>query len=46
MKVQNARSILFVDDTPANIDSARTLGWRAVLYRGRESLARVLAQTE
>ena len=46
MKVQNSRSILFVDDTPANIDQARTLGWRAVLYRGRESLARVLAQIE
>jgi len=46
MGVQNSRSILFVDDTPANIDAARPLGWRAVLYRGRESLARVLAQVE
>lgn len=46
MGVQNSRSILFVDDTPANIDAARPLGWRAVLYRGRESLARILAQVE
>jgi len=44
MGVQNSRSILFVDDTPANVDTARALGWRAVLYRGRESLARALAQ--
>lgn len=46
MGVQNSRSILFVDDSPANIDAARPLGWRAVLYRGRESLARMLAQVE
>jgi putative hydrolase of the HAD superfamily len=45
MGVQNSRSILFVDDTPANVDQARTLGWRSVLYRGRESLARVLSQS-
>jgi putative hydrolase of the HAD superfamily len=46
MGVQNSRSILFVDDTPANVDAARTLGWRSVLYRGRESLAKVLAQVD
>jgi putative hydrolase of the HAD superfamily len=46
MGVQNSRSILFVDDTPANVDGARALGWRSVLYRGRESLAKVLAQVE
>lgn len=46
MGVQNSRSILFVDDTPANIDAARALGWRSVLYRGRDSLARVLSQVE
>ncbi len=46
MGVQNSRSILFVDDTPANVDATRALGWRSVLYRGRESLTRVLAQVE
>jgi putative hydrolase of the HAD superfamily len=46
MGLQNSRAILFVDDTAANVDGARMAGWRAVLYRGRESLARVLAQTE
>ena len=46
MSVQNSRSILFVDDTPANVDAARTLGWRSVLYRGRASLANVLAQVD
>lgn len=46
MGVQNSRSILFVDDTPANIDAARALGWRSVLYRGRDSLAHVLSQVD
>lgn len=46
MGVQNARAILFVDDTAANVDGARVAGWRGVLYRGRQSLARVLAQAE
>ena len=46
MGVQNSRSILFVDDSPANVDAARALGWRSVLYRGRDSLARVLSSVE
>jgi len=46
MAVTAARAILFVDDRPANVDAARMCGWRAALYRGRESLARVLAQVE
>ena len=46
MGVTAARAILFVDDRPANVDGARMCGWRAALYRGRESLARVLAQVE
>ena len=46
MGVQNSRSILFVDDSPANVDAARALGWRSVLYRGRESLKGVLSQVE
>jgi putative hydrolase of the HAD superfamily len=46
MGVQNSRSILFVDDSPANVDGARALGWRAVLYRGRDSLNRVLSQVD
>ena len=46
MGVTAARAILFVDDRPANVDAARMCGWRAALYRGRESLARVLAQVE
>ena len=46
MGVTAARAILFVDDRPANVDGARMCGWRAALYRGRDSLARVLAQVE
>jgi putative hydrolase of the HAD superfamily len=46
MAVTAARSILFVDDRPANVDGARICGWRAALYRGRESLARILAHVE
>jgi len=42
MGVQAAQSILFVDDAAANVDAARACGWRAVLYRGPDSLARVL----
>jgi putative hydrolase of the HAD superfamily len=45
MGVRTARSILFIDDSPANVDAARSCGWRAVLYRGRESLAAVLERT-
>lgn len=44
MGVTVAQSILFVDDVPANVDGARMCGWRGVLYRGPESLARALAQ--
>src|SRR5216683_643899 len=43
MGVSAAQSILFVDDTAANVDGARTCGWRAMLYRGPETLARALA---
>jgi putative hydrolase of the HAD superfamily len=46
MGVRTARAILFIDDAPANVDAARSCGWRAVLYRGRESLAAVLEKTE
>lgn len=46
MGVTAARAILFIDDRPANVDGARMCGWRAALYRGRESLARVLAHGE
>ena len=42
MAVQAAQSILFVDDAAANVDAARACGWRAMLYRGPESLARAL----
>ena len=42
MGVAAAQSILFVDDTAANVDAARACGWRAMLYRGPESLARAL----
>jgi putative hydrolase of the HAD superfamily len=44
MGVAVAQSILFVDDSPANVDGARMAGWRAMLYRGPESLAAALAQ--
>ena len=46
MAVTAARAILFIDDRPANVDGARMCGWRAALYRGRESLARVLSHEE
>jgi putative hydrolase of the HAD superfamily len=44
MGVAAAQSILFVDDKAANVDGARMCGWRAMLYRGPESLAKALAQ--
>jgi len=43
MGVLVAQSILFVDDATANVDAARACGWRAMLYRGPESLSRALA---
>jgi putative hydrolase of the HAD superfamily len=42
MGVQAAQSILFVDDAATNVDAARACGWRSMLYRGPESLARAL----
>ncbi|MEI6202412.1 MAG: HAD-IA family hydrolase [Enhydrobacter sp.] len=42
MGVSVAQSILFVDDKAENVDGARMCGWRAMLYRGPESLARAL----
>ncbi|TAJ25937.1 MAG: hypothetical protein EPO67_19655 [Reyranella sp.] len=44
MGVAVAQSILFADDSAANVDGARMAGWRAMLYRGPESLARALEQ--
>jgi putative hydrolase of the HAD superfamily len=44
MGVAVAQSILFVDASPPNVDGARMCGWRAMLYRGPESLAKALAQ--
>ena len=43
MGVTVAQSILFVDDAAANVDGARMAGWRAMLYRGPESLEKALA---
>jgi len=43
MGVSVSQSILFVDDSTANVDGARMAGWRAMLYRDRESLGRALA---
>ena len=43
MGVTVAQSILFVDDKTSNVDGARMAGWRAMLYRGPESLERALA---
>ncbi len=43
MGVTAAQSILFVDDTAANVDGARMCGWRAMLYRGPASLSQALA---
>jgi putative hydrolase of the HAD superfamily len=43
MGVSAAQSILFVDDRAANVDGARMCGWRAMLYRGSDSLSRALA---
>jgi len=44
MGVTVAQSILFVDDKTSNVDGARMAGWRAMLYRGPESLERALAE--
>ena len=44
MGVTAAQSILFVDDTAANVDAARACGWRAMLYRGPDSLRDALAR--
>lgn len=44
MGVSAAQSILFVDDTAANVDAARACGWRAMLYRGPDSLREALAR--
>jgi putative hydrolase of the HAD superfamily len=44
MGVTVAQSILFVDDRAANVDGARMCGWRAMLYRGPESLSQALAR--
>ena len=43
MGVTVAQSILFVDDSAANVDAARACGWRAMLYRGPASLEQALA---
>lgn len=43
MGVTVAQSILFVDDSAANVDAARAAGWRAMLYRGPASLKQALA---
>ena len=43
MGVTAAQSILFVDDAAANVDGARMAGWRAMLYRGPETLSQALA---
>jgi putative hydrolase of the HAD superfamily len=43
MGVAAAQAILFVDDAAANVDAARACGWRAMLYRGPQSLALALA---
>ena len=43
MGVTVAQSILFVDDKASNVDGARMAGWRAMLYRGPESLEKALA---
>ncbi len=42
MGVTAAQAILFVDDRAENVDGARMAGWRAMLYRGHESLAQAL----
>ncbi len=44
MGVTAAHAILFVDDSAVNVDGARMCGWRAMLYRGPESLSRALAE--
>jgi putative hydrolase of the HAD superfamily len=42
MGVTAAQAILFVDDKAENVDGARMAGWRAMLYRGPESLKQAL----
>ena len=43
MGVNTARSIAFFDDATANVDGARTCGWRAYLYRDRSQIEQFLA---
>ncbi|MFC4120012.1 HAD family hydrolase [Nonomuraea zeae] len=38
--------ILFIDDSPANVDAARAAGWTAVRFRGAETLSQVLISTK
>lgn len=42
MGVTAGQSIFFVDDKAINIDGARMAGWRAMLYRGPQTLAQAL----
>jgi len=37
------RDIAFIDDSPANVEAGRALGWQAFLWTGERRLAEVLA---
>jgi HAD superfamily hydrolase (TIGR01509 family) len=39
-----ATECLFIDDMPENVDAARALGWRGIVYRPGDDLRRALAE--
>jgi putative hydrolase of the HAD superfamily len=39
-----AGEYLFLDDLPTNVEAARALGWKGIVYRPGEELRRQLAQ--
>jgi len=43
LPVRSVEEILFLDDTPANVETAKSAGWRAFIHRQSEDLRRVIA---
>jgi putative hydrolase of the HAD superfamily len=42
LPARSADEILFLDDTPANVETARSAGWRAFLHREPDDLRRAI----
>jgi HAD superfamily hydrolase (TIGR01509 family) len=43
LPARSADEILFLDDAPANVETARSAGWRAFLHREPDDLRRAIA---